>query len=38
MDQRCLVALEVRQQFAGVMFQAPDTRHAAYGCTSRPAA
>src|ERR1019366_3010608 len=38
MDPRSLVPLEVAQQFADVVLQAPDTSHAAYRCTPRPAA
>jgi hypothetical protein len=38
MDQRSLVPLEVGQQHADVVFQAPDICHAAYRCPPRPAA
>jgi hypothetical protein len=38
MDQRSLVSLEIGQQLADAVFQAPDASHAAYGCTPRPAA
>jgi hypothetical protein len=38
MDQRSLVPLEVGQQLADVVFQAPDASHAAYRCTPCQAA
>jgi len=38
MDQRPLVSLEVGQQLADVVSQAPDACHAEYRCTPRPAA
>jgi hypothetical protein len=38
MDQCSLVPLEVSQQLADVVFQAPDASHTMYGCMPRPAA
>jgi len=38
MHQRSLVPLEVGQQLADVVVQAPDALHAVYGCTPHPTA